>query len=134
MRRAHDAGRIPAATWKPLECLPYRKDGRGPDAYDCLGVMCSVLREYLGTTAGLDVTTTPDSGGPWNCVALRDALRTPGAVALTRTGDGALHVWTVIGNGRLLTSMPERGVCTVSDRVLGRAEVVGCYVHREAGQ
>lgn len=121
---------IPPVAWRDLIGLPYQDGARGPDAYDCIGAMAAVLRNWLGVEVS-DTEPPIEERAPWRWVALAYGMNTPGAVVLTRSPDGKRHVWIVLEPGLVLSSLPERGVCTVPSRFIARGAeaVVGCYLH-----
>lgn len=94
--------------------LPYRDHGRGPDAYDCWGL----VRAYLESEAGIRL---PDYGDRYDTVARPVDVPVPGRWRLTvpplRQHDVVLITWrgrpwhcgVVLPNGHVLHTMATTG-------------------------
>lgn len=136
--------------------LPYRHGGRGPDAYDCWGLVALVLRRQFGITVPDYAEDTPaeatdraamaraveaHSGAPWVRIAHRPSLRDPliwqtleqpGDVVLMRRLRWPCHVGIVVAPDSMLHT-EERVDAAVAPIRGGRdaATLVAIYRHRD---
>jgi cell wall-associated NlpC family hydrolase len=102
------SGCLPSALWLDLLGKPFREGARGPDAFDCVGLLIEMQRR-LGRVV-------PDwSSDP---LVLASALARWERVRVPDPGDGVLiysvnpqwHVGVVSGGGCMLHAHPDRGV------------------------
>jgi cell wall-associated NlpC family hydrolase len=99
---------IPYTLWADLLGKPWRKDARGPDAYDCVGLLLEIERRL-----GFPV---PAYASAVDAVAL--AVADWGLVAHPAPGDAILiralhprwHIGVVSGDGFMLHSREGAGV------------------------
>ena len=124
--------------------LPFAERGRGPEAYDCYGLLRRVYAEKLGIALPSfsdDYTTTEDGEAlsdliagnlsPWRDIA-RGSERVGDGVLMTLAGQPR-HVGIVAAPGRVLHI--ERGMGSIiepytSPRISRR--IVGFFRHRSA--
>lgn len=122
--------------WRPLIDLPFETGGRGPTSYDCVGVMERVLREHLGidsaSLAPGDSISSEDLEH-WDEVDAREAIRRAGVVTVTTDADGALHVFTCLGDGRSITASEGRGVFVLPTRAVTRGAVSSRHYQLRVG-
>lgn len=133
--------------------LPFAHRGRGPDAYDCWGLVRVVLAERFGLDVPGYMDMTPASADDlrsmaqairagaedWACLSRRAALRDPlppvqprpGDVALMRRGIWPCHVGIVVAPGWMLHALEHVG--STADRLDGpeAAKIVAFYRHRD---
>ena len=114
---------IPYSLWADLLPKPWRKDARGPDAYDCVGFFLEIERR-LGfpvpayasevdavalAVADWELVTDPQHSGssrtgpgPWG--------EQPGDAILIRSLNPRWHIGVVCGDGYMLHSREGAGV------------------------
>jgi cell wall-associated NlpC family hydrolase len=99
---------IPAALWLDLLGKPFREGARGPDAFDCVGLMIEMqlrlghpIRNW-GSHARLLATGKKE----WERVADPQ----PGDAILIYSDDPPWHIGTVCGGGYMLHALPGAGV------------------------
>lgn len=126
----HDA--IPARIYSDLIGKPYAPGGRGPAAYDCVGLTIEfqrrrglVLPTYLSDEAELHRQLA--TGG-----ALSEPQRLPaaepGCVVLLRGFDGERHIGCMLDTYRMLHVSRNFATCMeVLSRSLWRTRVLGFY-------
>jgi cell wall-associated NlpC family hydrolase len=92
---------------------PFVKDGEGPEAFDCYGLVRAVLRERFGVQApamdGLS-RALEDPGSPW--VQVGDEEPPCAGDVLVFLGLGRIHVAVVVARNWVLHAMDDVGVCT----------------------
>lgn len=100
---------LPAGVWLDLLGKPWRKDGRGPDAFDCVGLLLEISRR-LGSAL-------PDYKSDLHELALalcgaweRVTDPQPGDGILIRSVDPDWHIGVVCGAGYMLHARPQCGV------------------------
>lgn len=89
---------------------PFVNDGRGPDAYDCVGLLLEMQRRlgHVGADYASDVgAVSAIAEADWERVGVAQ----PGDAILLRSSDPKWHVAVVIGPGRMIHSHPAAGVC-----------------------
>jgi probable lipoprotein NlpC len=99
---------IPYSLWCDLLGLPWRKDARGPDAYDCVGLLLEILRRI-----GLSIPDwTSDQSGMDAATPLWDPVTDPqpGDLILIRSVAPRWHIGVVSGDGYMLHSREGAGV------------------------
>lgn len=121
---------IPERMYRDELGLPYERGGRGPHAYDCVGIMECVLRRYFKTKQRL----APDDASPsidscaWQPVEALAATALAGCVILTQDQTGDMHVYTVLDRSRCISASERRGVFLMSTRLAFHGAVrVWCY-------
>jgi len=116
---------------------PFRMGGRGPDAYDCIGVCREVALQVHGEEAAdtlpcgeLSCVVPEEFPGEWHYVGNDASMPTPGDAVLTeRTnerGEIEHHVYTAVGSSKFATSDRKRGACVVPLRAI-QEDVIGVY-------
>lgn len=131
----------PPAWTSPWVGLPFEDMGRGPDRFDCWGLVRAVLQERLGASLpALDDRYGEDSDradlaalvnsqrGPWRPLAEADVGE--GDCVLFRVAGHPSHVGVVVARGWMLHSRPGTG--SVLERWDGprwRPRVCGFYRH-----
>jgi cell wall-associated NlpC family hydrolase len=99
---------LPYRVWGDLLGKPFLADGRGPDAFDCVGLLLEVQRRLGNCTVrynsnendlGLARTT-------WERVQYPE----PGDGILLRSDNPKWHIGVVAGGGFMLHAFPGRGV------------------------
>lgn len=123
---------------------PFRRGGRGPNSYDCVGVAKEAVRSILGDEAaetipcGLTTCVMPEEfPGEWCRVGDFIGTMRDGEIVLTERDaeDGLVehHLYVRVASGKLATCDRERGVVVVPDRVIptcpkeGQERVIGVY-------
>jgi len=98
---------LPASLWIDLLGKPWRKDARGPDAYDCVGLLLEIARRlgylipaYASTVSELDLARTH-----WEPTTDPQ----PGDAILVHSADPRWHVGVVSGGGYMLHSTQDIG-------------------------
>lgn len=110
---------IPERMYRDELGLPYARGGRGPDAYDCVGIMERVLRRFFETEQQL----APGNAQPsiddctWEQVDASFATSAAGCVILTKDISGEMHVYTVLDSSRCISASERRGVFLLSTRL-----------------
>lgn len=123
----------PLAAWAPqLQARGYFEDGgRGPDAFDCMGIALWVqralgrlVRDYLELYAELDIRRTRDvdalfraEAESWRQVDVGDV----GDVLVLGSGHRAHHVAVLCGAGHALHAHRKNGVAI--EPIMGRSRV-----------
>lgn len=119
---------------------PFEPGGRGPDAYDCVGVVDVVVRAIIGNEAadalpGGARRRIYDDEMPtgWEYVGANSLAAQPGQVILTqRIGKGGHvehHVYAVTDDGRVASAEKRPGVCVMPKRAV-TGMIVGVYEWR----
>lgn len=126
--------RLPANLYADLIGKPFAEGGRGPDAYDCLGMAITLQRRqgrYVPDFASSMDEFHRQFGdgilGP--CSKLDAAL--PGCVVLLRTGINERHIGTMIDPYRMIHTMAglTNGACIERAVTLPWAQrVLGYYM------
>jgi cell wall-associated NlpC family hydrolase len=99
---------LPAGMWLDLLGLPWRKDARGPDAYDCVGLLLEIERRL-----GYPVPAYASELSELSLAMLRwEPVETPipGDGILIRSADPRWHIGVVCGGGYMLHSREGAGV------------------------
>jgi len=108
----------------------YAEFGAGPEAFDCLGLVCAVQRligraapDYAALYRGLDVTDLDaiDQLMRTENSAWRAAAGAPGDVLVLGLGHRAHHVAVLCGAGRALQARRAKGITI--DEIEGRRRV-----------
>ena len=99
---------LPYSLWSDLLPKPWRRDARGPGAYDCVGLMLEVqhrlglpVPSYASYVGGIDLALLD-----WTPTT--DPL--PGDAILIRSANPRWHVAVVCGDGYMLHSREGAGV------------------------
>jgi cell wall-associated NlpC family hydrolase len=117
---------LPYALWADLLGKPWRKDARGPDAYDCVGLLLEIERR-------LD-HPVPDYASDTHAVALAVAQwklvtdPAPGDAILIRSANPRWHIGVVCGDGAMLHC--REGIGVVKERYNSfpwKARIEGFY-------
>lgn len=136
-----------APSWvEPYVGLPYRAGGRGPDEYDCWGLVLLVWRERFGMdlptyegvtwkagrTDGLvGETITHATSTLWDAVEPGDEQ--PGDALVLRMRGHPLHVAMVVEPGLMLHCHDRADACVEPYRCLQwRSRIHGFFRYRHA--
>jgi hypothetical protein len=124
---------IPARMYSDLLGKPFAEDGRGPDAYDCVGLAMEVARRrgfklpvYVSDPAELHRQLA--AGGVLS-EARRLDIPEAGCIALTRMLGDDRHIVTMVDSYRLLHTSKQTGRAVV-ERILEpiwQRRVLGFY-------
>jgi cell wall-associated NlpC family hydrolase len=99
---------LPSALWFDLLGKPFASGARGPDAYDCVGLLIEIYRR-MGITVpewGSHVRELASARGLWMSVTEPIA----GDAVLLRSDDPPWHVAVVTGEGWMIHAHPASGV------------------------
>ncbi|KFF50451.1 hypothetical protein GY26_01815 [Gammaproteobacteria bacterium MFB021] len=122
--------------------LPYRVEGRGPDAYDCWGLVRLVYAERLGIAlpshVGYDATLSAhtasliEQGRPgWRAVADPE----PYDVVLLNVAGVPNHIGLVVAPGWMLHTTQQKSACIENyQRVTWRNRVEGFYMYEKSNR
>lgn len=105
-------------TFSDLVGKPFAKMGRGPDQYDCWGVVIEVARRVGKTVPDYELYAC-DTYGENNRLYqehvgeyVRVYVPEPGDIVVwKRISDGGLHFGAMVDGDRFLTTNPHTGVC-----------------------
>jgi cell wall-associated NlpC family hydrolase len=126
----------------PWVGLPYASKGRGPDRWDCYGLVRGVTRARWGVELPMyldgydraedarEVARVVSAAMPdWRDVGAQGARE--GDVALLRTTDGnPSHVGLLVGQGWLLHMLPKwHSVCERRDGPVMAPRILGVFRH-----
>jgi cell wall-associated NlpC family hydrolase len=100
---------LPREMWIDLLGKPFADSGRGPDVYDCVGLMIAIERRL-----GRDI---PDWGSHVRLLAgalsrwekITPGTEQPGDGILFRSSDPPWHIGVVYGQGYMLHASPDAG-------------------------
>ena len=98
---------LPLNLWIDLLGKPFADGGRGPDAYDCVGLLLEVQRR-MGRSLpawGSHARNLPGALARWE---LTDDPQ-PGDGILIRSSDPAWHIGIVCGDNHMLHANPDAG-------------------------
>lgn len=109
---------------------PFQFDGRGPDSYDCYGLVMEMLRR--------DGVEIPDYKNPRDLARVaammaceveywRECEKRPGSVVLLRVGRHISHVGYVLDERRFLHTWEESGGVLVEKLETWKRRIVGYY-------
>jgi cell wall-associated NlpC family hydrolase len=109
--------------------IPYRLGARGPDAYDCYGLICHLLK--------LDGVNAPDYKSPADSQHIAHAIRSqlhmwaptelrPGAVPLFRV-PGMFHCAYMINAGEFIHTWERSGGVCIEPLSNWTSRLVGIY-------
>jgi cell wall-associated NlpC family hydrolase len=99
---------LPAALWLDLLGKPFREGARGPDAYDCVGLLLEVERRlgYSVPEWGSHARVLETAISHWESVTDPQ----PGDGLLIRSDEPRWHVAVVCGNNYMIHAHPDCGV------------------------
>ena len=121
---------LPYIFWCDLLGKPWRKDARGPDAYDCVGLLIEMLRR-LGFTIpayASDIGAIDLALFDWELVTDPQ----PGDAILIRSLNPRWHIGVVSGPGWMLHSREGAGVLRERYNVFPwQARIEGFYRWRQ---
>ncbi len=127
---------LPARIYADLLGKPFKKAGRGPDGYDCLGLTLEVARR-IGKQLPNYVSEESELHAQLGAASLADLPRipapAPGCVVLLRMRPDQHHLAVMVDEYRMLHTS-ERVGCVV-ERVLSplwARKVIGYYSLAEA--
>lgn len=111
---------------------PFRWGGRGPDAYDCFGLVIKLFREEQGievpevaaaSSAHAAAIVMRDNAWRWTPIA----EPRPGCLMFMRARGIGCHVGYVIGQGRFIHVWEESGGVLIERISDWRSRTVGFY-------
>lgn len=119
---------------------PFAHRGRGPEAFDCWGLVMEVYRQTFGielpdyaadgsrTHRAAAAALVDGERGAW--IELSPSAERPGDVILLRRFGRPLHLGLVMGRRRFLHCDEPAGVtCQDYGSMAWRNQVLGCYRH-----
>jgi cell wall-associated NlpC family hydrolase len=112
--------------------VPFAYGGRGPDSYDCYGLVLECARR--------DGITLPDFGFADNQARIsammgatlpqwHETAAAPGVVALLRVGRWVSHVGYLLDENRMIHTWSESGGVTIERLDIWKHRIVGLYKH-----
>lgn len=99
---------IPYSLWADLLGKPWQKDARGPDAYDCVGLLLEVERRLGRKVPAYASDIRVVASALADCERVTEPL--PGDAILIRSANPRWHVAVVCGAGCMLHSREGAGV------------------------
>lgn len=124
-------------TYTDLIGKPFEYGGRGPDVYDCWGLVIECYRRWHGVTLPDQVSTpSPRKNAKlMGEVAARDFEKLlgpqPGSVLMIRVGQFGAHVGFMISPTRMLHTLEETGATCVRTSLYER-QILGAYRYVDA--
>lgn len=123
-----------SAEYADLIGLPFSWKGRGPDRYDCYGLVAELERrngrevpDYESPTVMAEVhTLAVSSAQMWQACSLG-----PGAVVLLRCGLAMTHVGMVLPFGKLIHSWERSGGVCVERLESWTRRISGSYTYKK---
>lgn len=106
------AAALPLSLWIDLLGKPWRKDARGPEAYDCVGLLLEIERRlgYPVPAYASEVRELATAMECWEPVS----EPVPGDAILIRSVDPRWHIGVVSGGGWMIHAL--QGVGVVKER------------------
>lgn len=103
--------------WRDLVGLPYRHMARGPDAYDCFGLLVEVFRRRgitipdaaYGDDPTAQTNALMQNIGAWREINLPPREQVAGAGVMFRRGLSAAHVGVAIDEDRFIHASEDHG-------------------------
>ena len=118
------------ANFDDLIGVPFAYDGRGPEKYDCYGLVMElsrrdgiILPDFIHSSdMALNAATVGVVLPQWEQIE-----KCPGAIALIRIGKYVAHVGYVIDDNRMIHTWEESGGVTIQRLDAWQHRIVGFY-------
>lgn len=123
-----------SAKYADLIGKPFAWKGRGPDAFDCYGLMQEIERRNGRTLPDYESPTVMDQVHACirdNVSLFRPCEIGPGALVLLRCGWHNSHIGIVLPFDKLLHTWERSGGVTCEQLDPWRRRIVGSYTYRE---